>query len=144
MGTDVIMTFEVPNYERSEPWTKQIWLQAAYFGCTASAGDVITVEIAADADFLNPFTVTTLSEDIEELLEPPGGSSKWYRYTGLFELDEQPGMEYIRLTVANDTAIATMVDQVAIDTRCIPEPATVAMLGLGSLFSLIRRRRQVS
>ena len=143
MQTDVIMTFEIPNYERAEPWKKQIWLQTAYFGCTASAGDVVSIEFAANADFTNPFSVTTLSEDIEELFEPPGSASRWYRYTGLFELDEQPGMEYIRVTVCNDTAVATMVDEVDIDTRCIPEPATMVLLGLGSLFALARRRKQV-
>lgn len=144
MQTDVAMTFEIPNFERPKPWKKQIWLQTAYFGCTASAGNVVSVEIAADADFTNPFSVATLSENIEVLVEQPGSASRWYRYTGLFELDEQPGMEYIRLTVANDTAVATMVDQVDIDTRCIPEPATLALLGLGSLFTLARRRRSTS
>lgn len=140
MMTDVIMTFEIPNYEREGEWTKQIWLQTTYFGCTASAGDIVSVEIAADADFLNPFSVTVLSEDIEELLEPPGSQSRWYRYNALIELDEQPEMEYLRLTVANDSALATMIDEVDIDTRCIPEPATIAILGFGCL-SLLRRRR---
>ena len=33
-----------------------------------------------------------------------------------------------------------MVDQVIIDTICIPEPITIALLGFGSLI-LIRRKR---
>jgi len=34
-----------------------------------------------------------------------------------------------------------LVDQLVIDTRCAPEPATMALLGLGGLGMLFRRKR---
>jgi len=34
-----------------------------------------------------------------------------------------------------------LVDQLTIDTICIPEPATLALLGIGGLMTLIRKRR---
>jgi hypothetical protein len=50
-------------------------------------------------------------------------------------LEPNPPTEHIRIT--GDI----LVDQLVIDTRCAPEPATMALLGLGGLGMLFRRKR---
>jgi hypothetical protein len=34
-----------------------------------------------------------------------------------------------------------VLDYIDVDTICIPEPATIVMLGLGALMSLLRRKK---
>ena len=48
-------------------------------------------------------------------------------------IEPNPAFEIVRI----DGAV--MVDEIVIDTICIPEPASLALLGLGGL-ALMRRR----
>jgi len=83
-----------------------------------------------------------LAEDIKLIgqqviqLEPtndPGVGEFWYQSIYLFEIKPNPLFENIYISGS------IMVDQVIIDTICIPEPVTIALLGFGSLI-LIRRK----
>ncbi len=53
-------------------------------------------------------------------------------------LTVQPNPEKEEIVI--EVPYCTVVDQIVIDTRCVPEPATLALLGLGGL-CLVRRRR---
>ena len=54
----------------------------------------------------------------------------------LFRINLYPNPPEEWITVKGDI----IVDHIAIDTRCVPEPATVALLGLGSLVVFRRKR----
>ena len=55
----------------------------------------------------------------------------------LFEITIWPNPPEEWITIKGDI----LVDQVIIDTICIPEPATVFLLGMGGLVTLTRKRR---
>lgn len=67
---------------------------------------------------------------------PQGLGGTWYVYGGLIEIRPNPEGEWITFDLVPSTNIAEIV----IDTICIPEPATLSLLALGGLLTLLRRR----
>ncbi|MFH1419847.1 MAG: PEP-CTERM sorting domain-containing protein [Planctomycetota bacterium] len=61
----------------------------------------------------------------------------WYYDWILYRYDYNPDSEILTLT--NDFG-DVYIDQIVIDTICIPEPATLSLLAIGGL-ALLRRRR---
>lgn len=61
----------------------------------------------------------------------------WYVYTARFDLDRCPPMEVISLRFPQSTNI----EEVHVDTLCIPEPASLGFLAMGGLFAFVRRRK---
>ena len=64
------------------------------------------------------------------------GGTPYYVYTAQIDLPFNPPYEWIHYDFPESTNIAEIV----IDTLCIPEPMTLALLGVGAV-ALIRRRR---
>lgn len=122
MWTDVVMSLMIPN-DPNDSLLKEVWLQVAYWGDSAASGDLVSVEFFADDPNIadpNRLNVIRCSTNIEVLPEIPGSTGRWYRYTGTFLLDQQPAIEYVVLSVVQRAGMATIVDHVDIDTRCIP------------------------
>ncbi|NLF32883.1 MAG: PEP-CTERM sorting domain-containing protein [Planctomycetes bacterium] len=69
-----------------------------------------------------------------ELINETPLENEWIHSTFLIRLEPNPAMEIVRL----DGSV--MVDQIVIDTNCIPEPVTLSLLALGAL-AMLRRRR---
>jgi hypothetical protein len=110
---------EVPNFpELLEE--KIIWIQLTWQ--PQAPGNVPTVwETTYDID------AVLVSEDILE--------GFWTHSVYEIILPENPQFEIVRIDGGID------VDQLVIDTLCIPEPATLGLLGMGAL-ALIRRKRK--
>ena len=122
MFTDVVMTFVIPN-DANDTLLKEVWLQIAYWGDSEASGDIVSVEFfAEDPNITDPnrLNIIRSSTNIEVLPEIPGSSGRWYRYTGTFLLDQQPTVEYVLLSIVQGACVAVIVDEVDIDTRCIP------------------------
>jgi len=66
---------------------------------------------------------------------PYPGSGPWYTYNYGLTIEPNPTSETITITVPE----CTVIDQIVVDTICIPEPASLGLLVLGSL-ALLRRR----
>ena len=118
---DTFLTFFVPNNYRDENWFKQLWIQMTYFARKDGAVNY-AIEIARDPAFTDVDGFTLVSEFLEELNEPEGGTGKWYRITAIYDSNDQPDFEYIRLSALHDPnpfMAASMIDQVDIDTRCL-------------------------
>jgi hypothetical protein len=113
---DIYVTIQ--NYE-DNPF-KYIWIQITYAAQEGAVPIVLT----------NPeYTDMVISDPILF-------GDHWY-ITYDITLEPNPPSEIIVIQPAGCT---TYIDEIVIDTICIPEPATVLMLGLGGL-ALLRKRR---
>lgn len=64
-----------------------------------------------------------------------GQFTGWYTYPFLVKIPDNPPEEWIHI----DFPYSTIIDEIVVDTICIPEPGLTAMLGLGGML-LLRRR----
>ena len=129
------MNFFMPNYNDSGADTmKEIWITITYKPC-------------GDSQFIfnvDPvYSDQTLSADIygaylEERVQLGDG---WLKDAYSFVLFPNCDWEFIDLGFNASAAGMVAVDSVTIDTLCIPEPATLGLLVLGSTTLLRRRRR---
>lgn len=109
----------IPNRPLPLPW-KDIWIQ-------------LTWEPQAPGN--TPFVLTTAPEQIFATLvqETPLGGA-WMHSIYSIHIEPNPNIETVVITGGIN------VDQLVIDTICIPEPAGLSMAVLGGLV-LLRRRR---
>jgi len=123
---EVIVDNHDPNPE-NEKW---LWVQLTWRPTNdpAAAPDLVNL-------FPAPVNAPRVVEEI--FLGPPDDPLGWRETTYAWELDHNPPDEMF--TIMGDIS----VDELVIDTWCVPEPGVFALAGLG-LLALLRRRKKRS
>ena len=138
-----IVDFFVPNSPNPD-LTKEVWFQATYYtidGGQISEDSWIYPEPAES--FFDVFFEQVSRDAIE-------GEPGWYRETWMGTIIPQPELEDFCIFFDGGLdefgfpiAATVYVDQVDIDTRCVPIPGAIWLLGSGLLGLVGIRRRKV-
>ncbi len=138
------LTFMLDNFDDPNP-EKRIWLQVTYwiglemtpetsfFGVNLWLPSSPTDPIFVPAFPGSPNFITRV-EHIDDITRELTG---WA--TDVYEFIIQPNPDWEQIGLKFD-AYPAYVDQVVIDTICVPEPATMGMLAIGAGM-FVRRRR---
>lgn len=117
----------IPNSSRTGPNTwKDIVIQVTYYE-DIQVAPVVTVPGGSLVD-----SDTLVAQNI------PGWGT-FYTDVYYWHLEPNPLEEQILIT--SDEMWGSMIDQVVVDTICMPEPTTMALLAIGGIALLRRRRR---
>ncbi|MHC4623781.1 MAG: PEP-CTERM sorting domain-containing protein [Planctomycetota bacterium] len=120
VGSTGYIEITIDNFDQANPY-KEIWLQLTWW---AEENPVIYATVPGGTGELWPEVVDS---------QTPG----WNLATYKWHIEPNPDSETIFITPG---LCALYVTEIVIDTICVPEPATLCLLGLGGLF-LLRKRR---
>jgi len=123
---------DMPN--RPEPNEyKDIWVQLTWAQQASNVSPIVYFMLDRGGTGM-----TVMPETGRQVLGAtgdPGGDGLWYH--SVYYLRWYPNVPFEVIAVTG----AVNVDQVVIDTICIPEPLSVGLLAAGSVALLVRRRR---
>jgi hypothetical protein len=121
------IVLDIDNGPDPNPW-KEIWIQVTYWQDLQQAP---TVDVSGGAlvDHVSGLLVESV---------PTGGN--WLLDVWVFRTEPNPTHEQI--IIASDPSWGSVIDQIVVDTYCVPEPATLLLLSLGGLAALARARRR--
>ncbi|MCX5634358.1 MAG: PEP-CTERM sorting domain-containing protein [Planctomycetota bacterium] len=114
----ISVSLEIPNYENLNKY-KEIWVDI---------GTAVATNFAVSAFDGGSITFTS------RVLSGQGDAEFGFR------IWPNPYTEIVTFWVTSATGAPAVLDYIHVDTICIPEPATIALLGLGVL-TLLRKRR---
>ncbi len=125
LGANDSIDFYVPNTPYDPYYTKEVWTQVTWQP-NAGPAPVVTVDYGDEQSVVSTLQFTVAA-----------GSGDWLQSVYLADLPINPASEDVIVTETGD------VGQVVIDTICIPEPSSLALLALGgiSLLSYASRKR---
>lgn len=111
---------EISNFKNPNKY-KEIWVDVWY------VGELTNI----DAEGFGPLLYTTVGP-----LQPLPGSDAVFG----FRIYPNPDKEHVEFSIVSTGGMAGLLEM-HVDTICIPEPATIALLGIGAL-SLLHRRKK--
>ena len=123
-GDDGSIVLDIDNRPLALDY-KEIWVQVTYYESIGGAPDVGVV----GAQFVSSQTA---------LIEEDGALGAWYLEKSIWRIEPNPSHEQVILT---GNPYGSVIDQIVVDTYCIPEPASMALLALGGL-TILRKRQQ--
>jgi hypothetical protein len=112
---------------------KDIWVQLTWAKQVDSSTPTVWEVDSGDIG-------TLIEQDVLGTTGLPAPNDEWYHSTYLIQLEPNPSSEIVRI----DGTL--MVDELVIDTICVPEPGTLTLLatGLTALLAYALRKRRVS
>ena len=137
LTADLDLSFHVPNYLAGDQ--KTIWLQVTYYDPNGDSEIVPALDVPSGIQWeLIPEGAGPASDYRHE----HGGG--WITRRWILLASPNPEWEEIQLSSVGveGPVYPAYVDQVVIDTLCIPEPATACLLALGTLRLFTKRRRK--
>ncbi len=133
---------DIPNYHDESKY-KELWFELTFrVSSQALATEIIDrvdLQVYADGIVDGDHQFTALAPD-GGVIGVDALGQIWLRFEGQFTFDPQPLSELMILTGSLLDGEGVLLDQVDIDTRCIPEPMSICLLGVGVL-GVIRRKR---
>ncbi|MDD5327946.1 MAG: PEP-CTERM sorting domain-containing protein [Phycisphaerae bacterium] len=137
LNEDNGLIFDIPNFGPNEH--KEVWIQVTYYPAMQGQSPWFDIGTTTESDVNGPFFIDSVEF---------GG---WVTDIWSLQIWPNPEREEIALNfsialtglgaTALDIPYPAYIDQVAVDTWCIPEPTTIFLLGLGTL-SFLRSSRQ--
>lgn len=124
----------VPN-KANEELVKEVWIQGTL------TTDIPGGEIPIDLGF--EFPAGSYSVRATDSRMDPGGGD-WFYLTAMFEIEPQPSWEVVSINISVPSNAFVAVDRLTVDTRGIPEPSTLIIIGLGGFALLNKRRRRTA
>jgi hypothetical protein len=132
-GDDELM-FHLDNYDRNRP-KKLIQIQITYDSDQAGP-----LAFNIQAGYASGVTPDHMPANLVAITEPPG----WVTAAYEFSIEPNPVWEEIYLKfdweATTPPASSAYVDQVVIDTWCVPEPVTLMLLAMGGVGAVVRSR----
>jgi len=123
MGREGTIVLDIPNRPEALPY-KEIWLQVTYYD-SPTYPPVVTIPGAS-----------LISE--QTLLVEEDSPGDWLLDQSVWRMEPNPSSEQIILTA---DWYGSTIDQIVVDTICIPEPGTAIILAVGTMAAIMRRRR---
>ncbi len=147
---EVWFTVDVPNVENPTMY-KELWFELTFrvtdMAHAATIVDNVDLSVYADGILDDAHKFDYIGEVGgafgQDPSVNPGNPYIWLRFEGTFRFEPQPSWEQIVLTGSMLDGQEVLLDQIDIDTHCVPEPATLGLLSVGVL-ALIRRRKNRS
>jgi hypothetical protein len=96
--------------------------------------------------FVDGATEITPASYYDYVIGESGSGNPWYRTTQIFELDSNTGAIEVSFTGSgfatgiDSFSVTTAIDAAVPTQMPIPEPATMALLGISSIIMLLRRK----
>jgi len=136
-------TIDIPN-QRDENMYKELWFEMTFRVSdqilATEIVDRVDLQVYADGIVDGAHQFSALGTD-GGVIGVSATGQIWLRFEGLFSFDPQPFSELMILTGTLNAGEGVLLDQVDIDTRCVPEPMSICLLGVGVL-GVIRRRKR--